>query len=74
MKGAHGLQPEHHEHVHCHYCEADGVHVEPPPDPVLRATGVVNHGPHSYKGSELPCLFSRNQPVPDEYRHQGDPT
>jgi hypothetical protein len=72
--GAHGLQPEKHEHVHCRYCKANGVHVEPPQSPELREQGYVVYGPHARKGGIVKCMESRTMVVPDEHRHQGDPT
>lgn len=72
--GAHGLQPSGHEHVHCRYCLANGVHVEPPQESALREQGLVVYGPHNVKGgTDAKCLPSRGMVVPDEHRHQGDP-
>jgi hypothetical protein len=74
VKGAHGLQPPGHEHAHCYACGADAVHVEPPQSPELRAAGHVVYAAHNRNGTEAKCMTSRGMVVPDQHRHQPDPT
>ena len=71
--GQHGLQPEGHEHVHCRFCNANGVHVQPPTNPHMAALGKVAYGPHEVKGGIVPCAKSAGHLVWDAHRHQGDP-
>lgn len=73
MIGAHGLQRDDHEHVHCAFCGANGVHVELEPQRWGKDPDAVLYGPHERKGSTAKCMQSRGQDVPDEYRRQAAP-
>jgi hypothetical protein len=73
--GAHGLQPEKHEHVHCRFCGADFVHVAATYATKGTPSTVALYGPHTYAGTEDDiCPESRGRVVFDEHRHQGDPS
>jgi hypothetical protein len=71
-RGAHGLQPEGHEHVRCRYCRRIDVHVQPGVE--ARSGGErVKYGPHTQHGTELPCQSSRGQYVHAHDRNMPDP-
>lgn len=69
--GAHGLQPDGHEHVRCRFCYRTDVHVvqgafDSHAAPIYAAHAVV-------AGGTEPCRRSRAQAVLPQDRHQPAP-
>jgi hypothetical protein len=65
--GAHGLQPDGHEHVRCRFCRRSDVHT------VTRGDGQPVYDAHDRPGSTVKCMTSRNQLVLAEDRHRPAP-